>query len=251
MSEGPEARLLELVGECGVRFAGFTSPQRALFRCAETFESVPLAGKRVLEVGAGTGLFSAYAAAMGASRVVALEPECEGSTKGFKSAIRQVHAAMGAAHFEVRGERLQDYRADGKFDVVLIYNAINHLDEPSCIELRRSAAAVQAYREIFTHVARMMESPGLLVLADCSCRNAFALLHLRNPVASSIEWHKHQTPLTWANLLAPLGFTRQKLTWYKYYPLRTFGCLFANAGVSFFLSSHFRMILRYEGPASP
>jgi len=236
------------VGMLATRLAGYATPERALFRCRQTFLGVDLEGKQVLEIGAGAGVFSAYAAAAGARHVVALEPEAAGSTAGAASAIQAMRQELGAAHFEVRAETVQNYDSQGRFfDVVLLYNSINHLDEGACMALGHGEEARAAYRALFDRIARRMGRGARLIIADCSRHNFFGMLGLRSPLAGSIEWSKHQAPRTWARLLEPLGFVRERLDWYTFHPLRHLGCLAANAVVSFFLSSHFRLVMRYEG----
>jgi 2-polyprenyl-3-methyl-5-hydroxy-6-metoxy-1,4-benzoquinol methylase len=44
------------------------------------FRDIDFDGKRVLDIGGGDGVYSFYAAAMGAAEVVCLEPEAAGST---------------------------------------------------------------------------------------------------------------------------------------------------------------------------
>ena len=48
----------------------------------KTFDGIEFAGRSLLDIGAGAGIVSSYAACMGASRVVALEPEAAGSHLG-------------------------------------------------------------------------------------------------------------------------------------------------------------------------
>jgi SAM-dependent methyltransferase len=241
-----------LFGQLAMRHAGYKSPERALFRARQTFEHLDLAGKSLLEIGAGPGVFSAYAVVMGARWVAALEPEAAGSARGAAAAIRLMQQGLGAANFEVRSETIQDYDSQGRlFDLVLLYNSVNHLDEHACATLLESEASKEAYRAVFGRVARLMTPGARLVIADCSRHNFFPMLGLKNPLARSIEWHKHQTPCTWDELLRPLGFARERLTWYSYYPLRHFGRMLANRAASFFINSHFRLVLRYEGVARP
>src|SRR5690242_7361283 len=71
--------------------AGLWSSEGALRRyTAFLFRDVPLRGARVLDVGGGTGLFTMYAAAMGASEVVCLEPEAEGGSSGMNDWFRRL-----------------------------------------------------------------------------------------------------------------------------------------------------------------
>jgi len=243
--QGSEWRFEDLA----VRIAGFRSPERAWFRCRETFRDIPLQGRSLLEIGAGAGLLSAYAAFQGAGLVVALEPEAAGSTAGIASKIVQMRHELGARNFEVLADTIRRYDNAGRtFDIVLSFNSVNHLDEPSCIALSESEEAREAYRAIFRKIAGMMNTGGRLILADSSRYNLFPLLGLKAPLARNIEWHKHQSPGLWQRLLAPLGFVKESLRWYRFYPLRHLGCLAANRLVSCCLTSSFRLVMRHWGP---
>lgn len=231
-----------------MRLGGFKTPERVRFRCRETLRGIPLAGQRLLEIGAGAGIFSGYAVTQGAARVVALEPETAGSTEGFVAKIHEMQDAVGSAALEVSAATIQAYDSGGQmFDIILCYNSVNHLDEPACVALGESEPARESYRAIFRKLAAMMSPGGLLVLADVSRWNFYPMIGLRNPIAPNIEWPKHQSPGTWARLLEPLGFRKHRLSWYRYHPLRWLGPLAANRVANFFLTSHFRLVMRYEG----
>lgn len=246
----PTARMADFEA-LATRRAGFASVERLRHRCRETFKGIDLAGKALLEIGAGLGVFSAYAAIAGARRVVALEPEAAGSTKGYASGIQELTSALGLTNLHVVGQTIQEYDGgEDTFDLVLLYNSINHLDEPMCTEIRRSEEARQVYRRLFRKIASLTAPGGLLLIADVSRHNFWPKVGLRNPLARSIEWHKHQSPGIWGDLLRPLGFDRQSVTWYRFYPLRRLGPLAGNAVAAFFLSSHFRLVLK-KRPGDP
>src|SRR2546425_4162302 len=62
------------------------------------FDSVPLAGKSVLDVGSGTGMFGFYARCVGAARVVCLEPQRAGSSTDMIETFRRMDARLGVQH---------------------------------------------------------------------------------------------------------------------------------------------------------
>jgi SAM-dependent methyltransferase len=201
------------------------------FRARWLFEAVDLRGAQVLDVGAGIGLLSMYAACAGAAKVVSLEPEGPGSGAGSRPPARQAYdeaaAHLGvAARTELVPCTLQAYEHDGDpFDVLLLHASLNHLDEPACMRLQEDAAAREAYRRIFEKLARLGRPGAILIATDCARRNLFGDLHLPNPLAPSIDWRKHQQPQLWAELLTECGFGNARIRWSTPSTLRRAGRL--------------------------
>src|SRR5262249_16285930 len=66
-----------------------------LLPCLEwTFAGVELDGKTMLDIGAGRGQYSLYAAVRGA-QVLALEPELEGSSSSAGDTLRRLRGELG------------------------------------------------------------------------------------------------------------------------------------------------------------
>ena len=179
------------------------------------FAGTTFENRRVLDIGGGRGLFTFYAACMGAKEVVCLEPDEAGGRGDGRSRFDVVHAQLPYLT-QVRFDptRIQDYQLNGeKLDILLLHNSINHMDEEACIELLQSEQARQTFRELFTKLATFANRGAKLIITDCSRHNLFALLRMRNPFAPSIEWHKHQSPNAWARMLEEAGFHRPQIRW--------------------------------------
>lgn len=226
----------------------FPNQDRLRFHTDALFRGVDFRNKTVLDIGAGVGLFSFYAAARGARRVVCLEPEVDGSTPGVLEKIDRLKKVLGRHNVEFSPITLQAFEPGAeKFDVVLLHNSINHLDENACINLLRDPKARAVYRELFGKLFALSNRGAKLIICDCSRYNFFALLGLRNPFVPTIEWHKHQAPQAWAELLAGAGFVNPGIRWRSFNRLGSLGrLLLANPLAAYFLESSF--CLRMEKP---
>jgi SAM-dependent methyltransferase len=229
------------------------SPGNLRFYISYLFRDVDLRGKTILDVGAGDGRYSLYAASAGAASVVSLEPETAGSRRGTGEAFMKAAEHLQLDQVQLVPERLQDYEpGDTTFDVQLLHSSINHLDEDACTRLHNDSRARNVYLGILRKLAATAAPGAKLIAVDCSRRNLFAHFG-RNPLAPSIEWEKHQPPELWARLLEEVGFRNPKIRWNSFNTLRSMGrLLLGNRIASYCLTSSFCLSMeRHANGPSP
>ncbi len=178
------------------------------------FDGVELEGRRMLDVGAGNGRYSLYAASKGAAQVVSLEPEQAGARTGSRQLFEDARMRLGLDNVVLLPQRLQEFEGEpASFDVLLLHASINHLNEDATIRLREDQDARRLYLGLLEKIAGLAAPGAKLIAVDCSPYNAFGRFGRRNPFARSIEWHKHQPPEVWASLLEQVGFTQPRIRW--------------------------------------
>ena len=215
------------------------------FHLKTLFKGIALENRRVLDIGGGSGLHSFYAACMGAKEVVCLEPETEGSRSGMGAKFRKLGGILGYNQVKFEPVTFQAFDpAEKQFDVILLHNSINHLDETACINLLNSEMSKAVYMDILSKFSSLASSGAKLIICDCSRYNFFALLGIKNPFAPTIEWHKHQAPEVWVDLLGKVGFASPRIRWISFNTLRSPGrVLLGNKLLSYFLRSDFRFTM--------
>lgn len=172
-----------------------------------------LDGLRVLEVGAGNGLLSFLMAELGAS-VVALEPLGAGANPEMeRNRERYADASTAPDNVKFVNARFQEYDGEGKFDILVLHNSINHLAEDECRDLQRNARSRSVYERLFGRMAALSTAKGRLWVSDCGRRNLLGDLRLPNPLAPSIDWTLHQEPAVWVSLARTAGFVHSEVTW--------------------------------------
>jgi hypothetical protein len=223
----------------------FPSLHNLSWHLRSLFDGVPLAGRRMLDVGGGDGIHSFHAACEGAREVVCLEPEDDGSTAGARERFRRIGEEIGCGQVHLEPVTLQAYApAESGFDVVLMHDSINHLDDWACEHLRGEERARDAYRQIFAKLASLCAPGATLIVCDCARRNFFGDLGLRSPFVPTVSWRKHQAPQTWEALLRQSGFVRSSLRWSTPNAFGPAGrVLLGHALPAYFFKSHFRMTL--------
>jgi hypothetical protein len=109
-----------------------------------------------LDVGGGIGWITFYAAAKEAKKAICLEPEVAGSRNGMIHKFNEIKSALQpdlpVEHLPLT---LQDYLMEvnyKEFDIIVLHNSINHLDEEACITFRESGRSYNTYKNIFTQV---------------------------------------------------------------------------------------------------
>lgn len=224
-----------------IREGLYSSKGKLQFEMDTVFRGIDLQNKSFLDIGGGSGLYSFYAAYQGAKKVVCLEPEAEGSSSAVTDKFNKLSKRLERDNVALERVTLQAFEPEGEtFDVILLHNSINHLDERACINLLRESKSKAVYQEIFSKIYALSNKGATLIICDCSRYNFFALLRIRNPFVPKIEWHKHQAPEVWASLLGEARFVNPKIRWLSFNTLRNWGrVLTGNKLVAYFLTSHF------------
>lgn len=220
--------------------------ENLIWECNFLFGDVNLSGCQFLDIGGGAGLASFYAACAGASEVICLEPESDGCTQGIRRDFDEISSALGTNNTHLVNSTFQAYEAKSKkFGAVFLNASINHLDEPACVDILTSNDARNTYISLFRRMADLTQDNGLIIASDVSRHNVFSFLGLKNPIAPTIEWHKHQSPSTWAKLLREAGYEDIKITWYTPRRLGAAGrVLLGNAAIACMMMSRFRVLAR-------
>jgi SAM-dependent methyltransferase len=238
-----------VVGLCRIyeRLGLLHNAERYAYYLATVFETVPFEGARVLDVGSGNGLIACLAVMRGARSVVGLEPESCGSTQSIRSAARDAIAMLGLeSRVTIATSRLQDFIAEPhSFDVIVLHNSINHLDERACRTLDSVSESGDAYAALAQRLAALTAEGGHLFVSDCSPRNRFSFLGRFHPLARNIDWRLHQPPERWVELLEEDGFEQPDIRWTPLLRLGPLGRpLTGNRLAASLTTSHFYFTMR-------
>ena len=224
----------------------YSTKKKLKFHMASIFGSLNFHNKKVLDIGGGSGFYSLYTACRGAKKVLCLEPEAQGSASGSIKKFEKLNKILKCNNVEIIPTTFQLFENNNElFDVILLNNSINHLDEEACVNLKYKNKYKERYNSIFSKLYKISNKDAKIIITDCSRYNFFALFKIKNPFSPTIEWEKHQTPETWVKLLTDVGFKNPKIRWTTH---NTFGNLgriiLGNKLIAYFLKSHFHITIQ-------
>jgi SAM-dependent methyltransferase len=227
----------------------YSSGNKLKFYVEYLFKNINFKNKSLIDIGGGNGLFSFFCVLNGAKKAVVMEPEFEGSSNGMIEGFHKIKDILGnPKNIEHTNCVLEDYDTDNnQFDIILMHNSINHIDEDGCIVLKTDIEAQKKYIVFFNLLRKIAHKDSTLIVCDCARSNFFGDIGLKNMYAPDIEWQKHQNPEVWINLLAQSGFTFESLEWTSPNAFFTIGrYIFGNRFIAYFTSSHFKLVFKVK-----
>jgi SAM-dependent methyltransferase len=205
------------------------------------FSKINLKKKKILDLGGGNGIAGVYAALSEESAAITIvDPLEDGSNSRMMEQYESLQEISKVKNVTFFQGFLEELAEEEKFDVILMHNSINHIAEDHVASLHLSQNAKKVYLDKLGYILSRLKSGGKFIIADCSNKNFWGFLHFPNPVAPSIEWHLHQPPEVWREIIEELGLKHQSTAWTARRELGSIGkIILANRLTSYFLDSHF------------
>ncbi|WP_167768513.1 methyltransferase domain-containing protein [Haloarcula amylovorans] len=206
------------------------------------FQGITLRDKDVLEIGAGSGAISELLVKHGASKVVALEPEAAGSDYKGVSFRRLKNRANKYENINALNQAFQDFVIKDQFDLVVLHNSINHLNENLVTRIHNDKVAWDRYQNLIDKIFEVTAQQGKVVVCD-SARSTFWTPFDISPV-SNIEWEKHQNPDLWVSIFRESGFEYIQKDWTPVFGNPIIQLVTGTYLGAFLRAGHFRLLFQ-------
>jgi len=226
--------------QCIVELGLYSSEKRLKRHLEFLFKDINFNNKNVLDIGGGIGIHSYFAAWMNAKNVVCLDPEAPGCAEHLKNKFENINKKLKLKNIHFIKDTFQNYNPSISFDIVILHNSINHLNEVACSKLTTDDFSKNEYKTYLNKIYEITNSGSKIIVCDCSNKNFFNLLKIKNPFGPTIEWRTHQSPNVWIDLFENCNFKKVKLKWSSFNRFGRIGrVFFGNRISSFFFKSHF------------
>ena len=204
------------------------------------FDGIDFNGKSVLDIGGGNGIYSFYSKLKGASSVLNLEPFSAGSTTFNLEGVEIIDNLK----ISINNQTIQDFKMNKSYDIIILHDSINHLDENIFKSIHQDEDKFKEYKKLISKIVKLLSINGQILITDCSRRNFWGDLGLKNPFAPTIDWHLHQRPTLVLKLFENHNFEK-KIRWSPFKRFGLFGYFISSLGFipSYFLQSHFNICI--------
>ena len=204
------------------------------------FKDLDIKNKSILDLGGGNGIASFYATHIDDScKCVIVDPFEEGSNTKMLDQYKKMSSIYGK-RVSLHNDYVTSLPDTSEFDIVLMHNSINHIGEDLIKNLEIGSQAWKEYQDRIYSIFSRAKPEATIIISDCSNRNFWGDVGIKNPFAPSIEWELHQPPTTWTKMFEDFGCQHLDTQWTSRRELLSLGkYVLANKFFSYFINSHF------------
>lgn len=226
-----------------VKKHGFRSPERCQRYFQRILGDVRLYDRDVLEITAGPGWVSLFAASQGANLVFTVAATERDQVRLGSLAAEAELLGLDQVEVATRPFSTQDIGTLA-FDVVVLRASVTWLDPESSWTLENDSSSRTRYEEIWQRIWEATRPGAQVVIFDVSRRNLWPSLGLRNPFARDTDWERHPPPSVWTELLQDTGFEQPEVEWMVPAPLETMSRALPAGVAAHAVRSRYRLTVR-------
>jgi 2-polyprenyl-3-methyl-5-hydroxy-6-metoxy-1,4-benzoquinol methylase len=196
-----------------------------LYHFNEEFHGIEVRGKRILEIGCGSGFVSLYlASVLGVGHLDAMdEAEGEGNPSTILDSLETNVRSLGLTNITVLKKDIMQFTSSEPYDIVVSNNAMHHVCEHGL--LKWDVRARKKYVEIFGHLKSLLRPEGTLLLREYSRYSIWRFLPGRY---QEVEWSLHPTKGEWLRVLRQAAFRNISYQYSCPYTLRVGAAVVRN-----------------------
>jgi len=205
------------------------------------FNDVSIENKTILDLGGGNGIASFYALhkTKNCSAWI-VDPIAEGSNQLMTDQYNTLKDKIDPARIHFHRDFIDTLQKPEYFDIILMHNSINHIGEDIIEHVESNKEHWDQYLTRLEPVILRAKKGAHIVIADCSNKNFWNDLGMRNPLAPNIDWNLHHRPQVWRRMLKELGCSHSETRWTARREFLAPGkFMLANRFFNYFLGSHF------------
>jgi len=223
------------------RWDGQFGSDSFIYVASQYLEKVPFQGKRVLDMGCGSGLLLFTACLLSEpARAVGLDAyEGEGSPVSDYDFALEAKDALGLPFVEVvKGNALKLPFKKGEFDIVFASHFFHHIYESRNRPSRDSEENIRDIKRVLKNIYNVLSPGGVLIISEEPRYTGMRLLQPLGLIPFT-DYSTKQEPKEWIKLLRTTGFENFKVLYHTPYNLRKMKMIFSNSLGRYLISGQY------------
>lgn len=209
------------------------------------FEGIDLRDKTLLDLGGGNGIASFFAYHKEKScKCTVVDPYLDGSHDQMRLQFNNLSKFNDNA-VTLHNDYVDTLPENSKFDLILMHNSINHIGEDIVCDIDTNKDSQIEYSRRLAKILDRAKSNATIIVADCSSKNLWNDLKIKNILAPTIDWNLHKPPSVWQKLIEDLRCEHIRTKWTARREFLLLGkLLLSNRFASYMINSSFVSIYK-------
>ena len=203
-----------------------------------TINGIDLGGKKILDVGCGTGIRTCYYNIMYKPKFIVGIDEWggRGSKIESKNKFNNLINLLDLKNIKIiEGNILSQNFNSNSFDVIICSQVLHHIFSTKCSFYKDKIILLKVIK-LFLKFHKWLKPSGIVVIEETNCLSMWRFTRI---LFKNINWDTKRKPDEWISALNKAGFKGIRIKYYVNYKLRNFKKILSNTLANFFLGSKY------------